>query len=266
MHSQMQPTYIYFHHLQLPSGGYALHNKNLGFTHSTHYVASYDLSINKSMRLKIESYYQQLRKVPIDIYSSSFSLVNQGAGFSRFFPDTLINKGTGKNYGAEQTLEKFFSKNFFFMFSFSAYDSKYRGSDKIERVSDFNGSYAINFLTGKEFKIGEKKSLGIGGKLTSAGGRRYTPIDIKASQLAKEEVFVDSLQNTLRFKDYFRADLKINFKINTHKITHEFALDLVNILGTKNILSISYSPTSPNKEIKNYQLGFLPLFYYKLDF
>ena len=266
MHSQMQPTYIYFYHLPAPAGEYILDNKNLGFTHSNHYVLSYDYFISSSVRLKVETYYQYLYKVPVDIFSSAFSMLNQGVGFDRAYPGPLVNKGTGKNYGAEFTLEKFFDKSFFFMFTFSLYNSEYKGSDGIERPTDFNGTYAMNILAGKDFKIGEKKSLGLGAKVTNAGGRRYTPLDVTASQAAKENIFIDSLTNTLRFKSYFRADFKISFKINTNKLTHEFGLDLVNIFGTKNILSITYSPYVPGQTLVNYQLGFLPLFYYKLDF
>ncbi|MCW3076726.1 MAG: hypothetical protein JWO32_1335, partial [Bacteroidetes bacterium] len=50
----------------------------------------------------------------------------------------------------------------------------------------------------------------------------------------------------------------------------EIALDLVNILNTKNILALSYTPDPANLQAdplaKNYQLGFLPLFYIKFDF
>lgn len=266
MHSQMQPTYIYFYHFPTAAGEEdVLHNKNMGFTRSNHYVLSYDYFFTHSVRLKIETYYQYLYNVPIEIASSSFSLINQGIGSKRFYPNQLVNKGTGKNYGLEFTIEKFFTKSFFFMYTLSLYNSKYRGSDGIERVTDFNGTYAMNLLAGKDIKISEKKTMGLGFKITNAGGRRYTPIDVAASKEAREDIYIDSLRNTLRFKSYFRADIKISYKVNTNKFTHEFGLDLVNIQNTKNIFSISYSTIS-NKVIENYQLGFLPLFYYKLDF
>ena len=53
-------------------------------------------------------------------------------------------------------------------------------------------------------------------------------------------------------------------------ITHELAIDLVNVFGIQNVLGLTYAPNpadptaSPVKE--EYQLGFLPLFYYKIDF
>ena len=49
-----------------------------------------------------------------------------------------------------------------------------------------------------------------------------------------------------------------------------FALDLVNILGIKNLLSLTYSSDLAAQGaypfIRQYQLGFLPLFYYRVDF
>jgi hypothetical protein len=74
----------------------------------------------------------------------------------------------------------------------------------------------------------------------------------------------------LQLKDYFRLDAKINYKVNTRRYTHEIGLDLVNILNTKNVLDQTYSrylvSTGQNPIVNTYQLGFLPLFYYKIDF
>lgn len=273
LHSQLQPTYVYFTHKIDSNGKWVWHNKNLGFTRSFHNVFSYDRTISRNFRIKAEWYYQYLYEVPVDIYPSSFSLLNQGSGFDRFFPDTLVNKGTGKNIGMEITIEKFFSKDFFYMITASIFDSKYKGSDGVERNTDFNGNFALNGLLAKEFKIGVNQNsvLTTGTKITYAGGRRYTPADTAASQLEGELVVIDSLRNTLQFKNYFRWDVKINFRANRKKVTHELGFDIVNVLNTKNILSLTYIPYSssisdysPIRE--EYQLGFLPLFYYRIDF
>ncbi len=271
MHSQMQPTYIYFTHKTDTNGKYVWQNKGLGFTRSIHNVISYDVSLSKNLRIKAEAYYQYLYEVPIDIYSSSFSLLNQGSGYDRFFPNALANKGTGKNIGTELTIEKFFSKDFFFMITASLFDSKYKGSDGVTRNTDFNSNFALNGLVAKEFKVGKQKNsvLTLGTKVTYAGGRRYTPADTLASAAASEIVGIDSLRNTLQFKNYFRWDIKVGFRANRKKVTHELGLDIINVLSTKNILSLTYTPnpSNPTDVVReNYQLGFLPLFYYKLDF
>lgn len=271
MHSQMQPTYIYFTRGADPEGGYGCNNIDLGFTRSIHNVISYDVALSPNLRVKAEVYYQYLYEVPVNIYASSFSLLNQGSGYDRFFPDKLINRGTGKNIGTELTIEKFFSKDFFFMITGSLFDSKYKGSDNVERNTDFNGNFALNGLVAKEYKIGKNKNsvLTLGTKVTYAGGRRYTPADIPASAAASAIVGIDSLRNTKRFKNYFRWDIKAGFRANRKKVTHEFGLDIVNVLSTKNVLSLTYvpNPKNPTDVVReNYQLGFLPLFYYKIDF
>jgi hypothetical protein len=56
-------------------------------------------------------------------------------------------------------------------------------------------------------------------------------------------------------------------KWNRPRVTHEFAIDLVNVFNTKNILTLTYAPDNPLGPIREeYQLGFLPVFYYKIDF
>ena len=81
---------------------------------------------------------------------------------------------------------------------------------------------------------------------------------------------MDSQRNTLQFKNYFRTDLKLGVRFNSKKVTHEIALDLVNIFNTQNILDATYSyglqQLGKNPFYYQYQLGFLPIFYYRLDF
>jgi len=272
LHSQLLPSYQYtFQELQTDNS-YALINKDVGFIRSIHTVAGYDHSITQHIRMKLEVYYQYLYDVPVEITPSAFSLANEGSGFSRFFPDSLQNSGTGKNYGVELTLERSFSNHFYFLITGSLYDSRYIGSDGIERKTDFNGGFASNFLAGYEWELKKRNVLQAGVKLTYAGGKLTTPVDIAATNAAKELVYIDSLTNTEQLKDYFRLDLKLGYKINAKSkaITHEFALDLVNVLNVQNVLGLTYAPNPadpggiPVKE--EYQLGFLPLFYYKIDF
>ena len=269
MHSQIQPEYTYFYMIPDSNGIDYLHNIDIEMSKSNHYVLGYDFFISENLRFKAETYYQQLYNIPVEVTPSSFSSVNQGSGFVRFFPNELQNTGTGTNYGVELTLEKFFSKNYFFMLTGSIYESLYKGSDGIERNTDFNGNFALNVLGGTEFKVGSKSSLGIGSKVTWAGGKRYGIVDSLRSELAKEVIFQDDGYNEQQFKNYFRADLKLSYKINAKKVTHEIALDIVNLFDTENLLTITYAPR-PGSDAPPFrespQLGRLPLFFYKIDF
>jgi hypothetical protein len=136
----------------------------------------------------------------------------------------------------------------------------------------------VNFLGGKEFKVGERSIIGIGGKVTAAGGKRYGIVDIEATNASKEIIFQDQGFNDSIFNDYFRADLKISWRKNADRVTHEFGLDLVNIFGTKNLLTLAYRPPLSQQDFidqqngtflpysQKTQLGFFPIFYYKIDF
>lgn len=264
MHSQIHPLYIYGYQL---NGNTEPHNLNIDFSRSIHTVLSYSRQFKKSMLLKTEVYYQYLYNIPVEIQPSSFSVLNQGSGFARFFPDTLQNTGTGSNMGIELTVQKYFDNSFFFMTTASLYNSQYVGSDGIQRNTDFNGNYIMNLLAGKEFKVGkqDKNIFALGLKVTYAGGMRYGNVNLMMTDSLKEIVYLDAGYNENRFKDYFRVDMKVNYTINAKKITHEFGLDLINMFNIKNILALTYTPTTSTLTSERYQLGFLPVFYYKID-
>ena len=275
MHSQVQPLYTYSYHLLDQDQNKIYHNKNMGFMRSVHSGLGYEKFFNKGFSIKTEAYYQYLYEVPVTIQNSSFSMINMGSGFSRIFPDSLQNTGTGYNYGLELTVQKYFTKSFFFLFSGTIYDSKYRGSDGVLRSTSYNGAYVVNFLAGKEFSVGSKNTIGIGIKATRAGGQRYGVVDVEQTEALKEVVFQDDGFNESQFDDYFRIDLKVSWRLNALKTSHEIGLDLVNVLNISNFLSWAYAPSldpsvvnSPGYQpiAAKKQLGFLPIFYYKIDF
>lgn len=267
LHSQIQSPYLYFYGMTSEGRDPQEHNLNMGLTKSIHYVLSFDQMVGKDIRIKAEAYFQQLYNIPVEDRISSFSLVNTGSGFSRFFPDTLVNEGTGRNLGAELTVEKFFTRGYYFLLTGSVFDAKYKGSDGVLRNTTFNGRYAFNALFAKEFTIKDKNAFQLSGKLTYAGGRWYGPVDTAASSQALEIIYASETQNSLQFRPYFRADLRMAYRWNLKSVTHEVAFDLVNIFNVKNILTLTYSPDHPsgNPIQEEYQLGFLPLFYYKID-
>lgn len=263
LHSQTQTPYIYYY---IKPGQYKPHNLNMGLTKSLHYVLGYDKQLGKSKRLHIETYYQYVFNIPVEKKPSSFSLANTGSGFSRFFPDTLVNKGVGRNYGIEFTFEKSFTNGYYYLGTLSVFEAKYKGSDGVWRNSDFNTTYALNALFAKEIAFGKKKAFNMGMKYTMAGARRYSPMNVELSKRQREYVEIDKLKNTERFgSPYMRFDLRLSYRINGKKMTHEFALDLINLTNRKNVLKYSYISDAPYYK-KEYQLGFLPLFYYKIDF
>lgn len=268
--SQMQPLEIYFSEVyDFSVNKYKRYNQNLGFSKSHQIVLGYDIQFSKNLRLKSDVYYQYLFNIPIAANKSNqFSLLNFGADFGGLpSQDSLHNAGTGDNYGIELTLEKFFSKNYYFLITTSIFESKYKPSDNKIYNTAFNGNYVINALAGYEKYVGKKKqnSITINFKNTIAGGRRYTPVD-EAKSLALRQVEYDwTKNNTLQFKTFFRTDVKIGFKWNTKKIVQEWALDIQNIFDVQNPLNMTYSLSEKKSKIQ-YQQGRFPMMLYRLYF
>lgn len=268
LHSQIQQFQFYYQNVLQPDGSYTQPNKDLDFTRSQHAVLGWDYRISRYFRTKVEVYYQNLWGIPVDPFASSFSLVNGGIGFDMLNAQSdMVNEGTGYNYGIEFTLEKFYNKGYFFLVTASGYDSRYKGSDDIVRSTTFNGNYIVNVLGGKEFKFGKKKNLiwAIAPRFSTAGGQRYTPIDIVASEAANDAVYIDSLANTVQLKAYYRLDLRTSLRINRPRVSHEIAIDLLNMLDIRNELTVLYNPDL-NEQVTVPQLPFTPIIYYKIEF
>jgi hypothetical protein len=266
LHSNLQPINVYFYQTRYTNGTYAQTNKNLDFTRSHHFIVGYERSLTESLRLKVESYYQSLFDVPVERNPSSYSILTEGANFNPISVDSLVNTGTGRNYGLEVTLEKYFSNNYYFLVTGSFFDSKYKGSDGIERNTPFNSKYVLNLLAGKEFHIGRKGNvLTLNWKLTTAGGRYIQVVDLARSAETKSTVFDETQAYTQQQAAYFRTDVKIGFKMNRKRSTHELALDLQNVTNHQNIFQQAYNPRT-NRIGTAYQQGFLPIPFYRLTF
>ena len=125
-----------------------------------------------------------------------------------------------------------------------------------------------------EVSLNEKKDLRKDKKELSFKGlnsvKDFTSEELKLLEELKncsEKQLLEHEEKIIRIKNEIK---KHSYKINKEKVTHEIGIDLVNIFNTKNILSFSYAPNNtPSLEddiAENYQLGFLPIFYYKIDF
>ncbi len=265
-HSQIQPPMIYFlQYNDSVNNTYKLTNKNTGLTKADHIVLGYNYLLSANLRLKIETYYQNLYHIPVSPSFKEFSMLNAGDNFGLPMVDSLQNTGTGKNYGVELTLEKFLDHGYYFLFTSSVFDSKYKGYDNIMRNTAFNNNYVLNLLGGYEFKAGKKSLMTFDVKACYAGGKRYVPINLEASKAGYETEY--DWQDSYRFKydDYFRIDLRIGFKINGKKYSQEYAIDIQNITANKSTFMEAYDFNA--KEIySTYQQGFYPMFLYRVQF
>ncbi len=270
MHSQMQPTIYYFYETyNANNNSYFRSNKNLDLNKSQHIILGYDYIFLTDFRLKLESYYQYNYNIPVQQNrNSSFSMINVGTALDGIpLVDSLVNKGIGKNYGIEITIEKFFSKHYYFLVTTSLYDSKYKGNNGVIHNTSYNGGYVLNTLAGYELNLGKEKnkSIALDLKYTLAGGNRYTPIDLEKSKLLGKAYYIDEEAFSKKLPDYSRFDLKISMKLNHKNIAQSLFVVVENIFNTPNILQESYNEDTQSIK-REYQLGLFPYFGYRIEF
>lgn len=270
LHSQMQPLAAYFARIPaydqqgLPLG-YTEDNKSLGFTQSHHLVLGYNRVLGSHTRLRSEIYYQDIFNVPVETTPSAYSMLNYGADFNYPQPDALINKGKGQNYGLEVTVERTFSKGYYYLLTGSIYDSRYQGSDGVWRNTGFNSKWLVNALAGYEVQILKGITLAFDGKVTTGGGRYYTPFDQVRSQAAGIGIRDEANAYSARFEDYFRLDLKVTLRQNMGKITQEFFVDVQNVTNRQNPFAKGWN-ADKNRETTIPQLGLFPNVNYRIVF
>ena len=265
MHSKSEVISIYLGKELLDDGTTISHNKDLGFIKSRHYVIGYENRISKNLHVKIESYYQDLYNVPVsDDPEDPFSIVNQS---SSYLYEKMVNEGTGENYGIELSLEKFLSKNYYFLFTSSLFNSKYVAQDGRKYDTKYNNNYIFNLTGGKEFPVGKRRinTIGLNVRASYAGGRWYTPIDITESQEKGYTCRDNSQAYSKQREDFMRYDLKLNFRRNKKKTTRVWELDIQNVTNAANIIG-DYWDDDDQEVVEYYQLGILPTINYRIEF
>ena len=273
LHGQLSPLPLYYYKNQKDeANANIMTNKNLDFYKSHQFVLGYDYNFSSDWRLRIEGYYQLLYNVsvqslPNQPQGNSISVLNSGADFQFNFYDHLVNTGKGTNKGVEITIEKFFSHNYYILSTTSFYDSKYKGSDGIERNTAFNGKYTSNLLAGKDIILGKKSNyvLTTSAKTSVSGGRWYTPANLEYSKERNNLVLDNTKAYSLQYTSYFRLDVRIGIKQNLKKFTQEFALDLQNITNHQNVLSLGWDGKNQVSKFE-YQQGLYPMFLYRIQF
>lgn len=271
-HSTMESVHNYYTKLKIADGSTIEPNKNLDLLRADHYVLGYEKHFSENLMAKVEAYYQYLYNLPVEKNDTSYyATINEGIDY-RYV--ALVNKGTGKNYGIEITIERFFDKNYYFLINGSIFDSKYKALEGVWRNTQYNGNYMVNILCGKEFKkLGKKqnKTLAINSKVFFGGGKRYIPLlrDAQgnvAVNAASDKYWDYRKAYNNRLDNIFQLNISVSYKINKANATHELFLDLMNLTNNQARISEYYDESQTNNIGYIKQFQFFPNLMYRVYF
>lgn len=265
-YSRLEPLSYYF---AKSASSASFSSTKLQPTKSEQVVLGYEKQLKEHLKFKTEVYYQYLSKVPVSSDpANNFSLLNvsdnSAIGSSTY--TSLVNKGTGENYGLEVSLEKSMSNGYYFMFSSSLSSSKYKALSAKEFNTTFDTRYVGNLVAGKEWATGQqhKNMFGLNGKIIYAGGRRYSPILLGESLRLDEQVIDQSRTNALTADPYIRVDFSASYRINRKKVTHAILLDIQNLLNRENNMGLYYNPSKRDVELNKW-IGIFPTINYRIE-
>jgi hypothetical protein len=263
-HSRLEMLFIYL--TQKPAGnGFTEPNHNLDFTKSHHMVLGYDLSINKNLSFRAEAFYQYLTSVPVKP-GTSYSLLNLDQNW--FINDSLTNDGTGENYGLDLTLERYMNRGFYFIVTASVFRSTYVGGDDVLRDARYDKNFVVNFVGGKEWKVGREhknNSIGVNGKFSMMGGDRISPVDEDATYLAKEVIYDETYAFEERKPNVYYLHFTLNYRKNKPHHASIWSFQVMNALGTPEFFGYKYN-YKYNTIDRDEQTIVMPQISYKIEF
>jgi hypothetical protein len=269
LYNRLEPLSYYFAKSGESSGQDAQMAGNaLKPTKSAQAILGYEKLFGGNLKFKTEVYYQHLYHVPVSSDPEiNFSLLDVSNNFaiSSSSYRSLVNKGTGRNYGLELSLEKSFSRGYYFTATSSFFESKFKALSNIEFNTSFNTRYVGNLLAGKEWKVGRNNIFGLNGKLIYAGGRRYSPVLVEESIRLDEEVIDQNNINTLTADPYIRVDFSASYRLNGKRVSHMVLLDIQNLLNRENTVGMHYNPSKRIVEPGKWS-GIIPTLNYRIEF
>lgn len=272
MHSTMENIHNYFAKVEQADGSVTEPNKDLGLLKANHYVLGYEKRFGADLVAKLEVYYQHLHNLPVaNNDTSHYATINEGLDYEYV---ELVNEGTGKNYGVEISIEKYFSNHYYFLINGSIFQSKYKSLEGVERNTAYNGRYIANFLGGREFEnLGRKRNqvLTLNTKVFFGGGRNIIPL-LRDSD---GNLAVDPASNRIwdydraydsSLDDLYQIDLSLAYRWNKPKVAHELYFNIYDLTDARGRISEYYNENAPGGIDHVTQFGMFPNMMYKVYF
>ncbi|MBI3143075.1 MAG: TonB-dependent receptor [Bacteroidetes bacterium] len=241
-------------------------NKHLRMMRANHLVAGVEQVLGSHYRIKVEGYYQALGQVPV--YANPANPESAINSYDSYTAEKMVNEGTGRNYGLEFTAERYMHRGFYMLATASVFESKYTPKDGVERNTPWNTNTMANLLGGKEWQLSPQKGstvLGINAKLAFMGGIHVTPILLDESREQGRTVWDTKHLYQNKGDDVFQANASVYLRVNRHRVSHEFKIDVQNVTNNGAVVMQYYNPTTGRIE-SGRQLPMLPNMVYTLQF
>ena len=201
-------------------------NKSSKYTRSDHLVSGIEYNSTQSSRFTFEAFYKTYDNYPVSVIDG-VSLANKGAGFEVLGNEAIFTNGRGKAYGLEFLYQQKLSNNFYGIFSYTFFYSKFSGLDNKFLPSVWDNRHLLSFTGG--YKL--KKNWELSAKFRYNYKTPYAPVDLSSSAKAYPEIIFDYSQlGNYYLNDFGKLDIRIDKRWNYKTTSLNFYIDIENIL------------------------------------
>ncbi|MBN1448662.1 MAG: TonB-dependent receptor [Bacteroidetes bacterium] len=213
--------------------------------------------LTASTRLTLEGYVKQYDRFPIDPSQPELFVVDELSYRYGFFTPHARLTASGKAFsrGLELTLQKKLAQDVYGLASVAWSTARYNDALGDERPRVYDNRVLFSVEGGWKPSPEWEFSL----RWIYAGGAPYTPMDVAASQDARQEVLDAGRINAARHPDYHSMNVRVDRRFNFTGSSLVIYLSVWNVYDRKNVAG--YIWDDANQRVKTlYQWGLLPIF------
>ena len=205
-------------------------NKSNRYTQSDHYVFGFEYSLSTSARLTIEAFRKVYNQYPISVLDG-ISIANKGADFEVLGNEAILDTGSGLSEGLEILFQQKLSNNFYGIFAYTLFSSKFSGLNTKKLPSVWDSGSLITFTGGYKFP----KNWELSARYRYAGSTPYAPTDVSATLATYPKIILDYTRlGQDRLPSFKQGDIRLDKKWNFEKLSFNFYLELQNFLAQNN--------------------------------
>jgi len=230
-------------------------NDSLGIRYIScdHVVLGMEYQYNSNAKVSLEGFYKYYQHYPLSLYDS-VSLASKGSDFGIAGDEPVVPDSKGRAYGIEVLFRDINLFKFNVILSYTFVRSEFTNYSGVYVPSTWDNRNLLNLTVSRKFKYNWQ----VGVKFRYAGGAPYTPWNYEKSSLVaawnvQGRGYLDYSQyNSLRLRDFYQLDLRVDKAFYFKKWSLMFYLDIQNVLNTKAQQPDNLVNTQPDGSIKTY--------------
>ena len=202
-------------------------NQNAKYIQSDHFVMGIEYTPGNASRVTLEGFYKKYSQYPISLMDG-VSIANKGGDFEVLGNEAIASDGRGKSYGIEALYQQKLTKNFYGVFAYTYFYSKFTEATGDYLPSVWDSRHLISFSGG--YKL--KRNWEISARWRFSGKTPYVPVNQSATLQAYPEVVLDYDQlGNVKLDPFNLADIRFDKKWNFKRYSFNFYFEIQNFLA-----------------------------------